>query len=116
MKKIKNPPIVLFVCGKINFNSEQKFLAIVGTRRITSYGKAVTDLFSSNLASSGLTIVSGLALGVDAQAHISCLESDGKTVAVLGNGVDVCYPRENQKLYDEILEKRLTLKNIKKNF
>ncbi len=105
LKKIKNPPIVLFVKGKIDFNSsEAKFLAIVGTRRITSYGRSVTELFSSGLAQSGLIIVSGLAIGVDAQAHVSCLESGGKTIAVLGNGVDVCYPRENQKIYDRILE------------
>ncbi len=104
LKKIKNPPIILFVCGKIDFNQDSKFLAIVGTRRITGYGRSVTQLFAGSLAESGLVIVSGLALGVDAQAHISCLESDGKTVAVLGNGVDVCYPRENQKIYDRILK------------
>lgn len=104
LKKIKNPPIILFVKGSINFNIEQKFLAIVGTRRITSYGESVTDLFATSLASNGIVIVSGLAIGVDAQAHKSAIEIGGKTVAVLGNGVDMCYPRENQKLYDQILD------------
>lgn len=111
LKKIKNPPIILFVKGSIEFNpsassgqAPQKYLAIVGTRRITNYGKSVTDLFSSNLAESGLIIVSGLAIGVDAQAHVSCMESGGKTIAVLGNGVDVCFPRDNQKIYDRILK------------
>jgi DNA processing protein len=106
LKKIPNPPIVLYIKGAINFNQkETKYLAIVGTRRITSYGKSVTQLFSSSLAEAGLTIASGLALGVDGEAHKACLDVDGKTIAVMGNGVDICFPRENQKIYDKILEK-----------
>jgi len=109
LKKISNPPIILFVKGLINFNSQAKFIAIVGTRKITSYGKSITDLFSSHLSQSGLIIVSGLAIGVDAKAHTSCLESGGKTIAVMGNGVDICFPRSNQKIYDEILKRKGTL-------
>jgi len=106
LKKISNPPIVLYVLGSVDFNfSEEKHLAIVGTRKITTYGKDITKLFSSELATSGLIIVSGLAMGVDAYAHSSCLGSGGKTIAVMGNGVDICFPRENQRIYDEILEK-----------
>ncbi|MEK9176298.1 MAG: DNA-processing protein DprA [Patescibacteria group bacterium] len=104
LKKIPNAPIVLYIKGKFDFGLDSKYLAIVGTRRITSYGRSVTELFSSSLASSGLVIVSGLALGVDGVAHMACLESGGKTIAVLGNGVDICYPRENQKIYDKILD------------
>jgi DNA processing protein len=108
LKKIPNPPIVLYMKafrqaqGKEILSLEKK-IAIVGTRRVTSYGRSVTELFSSSLASSGLVIVSGLALGVDGLAHSACLDVGGKTIAVLGNGVDICYPKENQKIYDRIL-------------
>jgi len=103
LKSMKNPPIILYSKGKVDFNSEHKFLAIVGTRRITAYGRSVTEMFSSSLAQQGLVIVSGLAIGVDGVAHSASLDSCGITVAVLGNGVDMCYPRENQKIYDRIL-------------
>ena len=93
LKKIPNAPIVLYIKGKFDFGLDSKYLAIVGTRRITSYGRSVTELFSSSLASSGLVIVSGLALGVDGVAHIARVESGGKTIAFLGNGVDISYPR-----------------------
>lgn len=78
-------------------------IAVVGTRKITSYGREVTRLFSFNLASSGFTIVSGLAMGVDAVAAWSAIEAGGKTIAVLGNGVDLCFPSSNEALYDKIL-------------
>lgn len=104
LKKIKNPPIILYSKGKTDFNSEHKFLAVVGTRNVTSYGRNVTEMFAGELASEGVVIVSGLAIGVDSLAHTACLNTGGITVAVLGNGVDICYPRENQKIYDRILE------------
>lgn len=104
LKQIKNPPIILYSKGKVNLNSEHKFLAVVGTRRVTNYGRSVTEMFVEELASQGLIIVSGLAIGVDSISHTACLESRGITVAVLGNGVDICYPRENQKVYDRILD------------
>ncbi len=103
LKTIKNPPIILYSKGKMVFNSEQKFLAVVGTRKVTSYGKNVTEMFASKLAEQGMIIVSGLAIGVDSAAHTACLDSHGITVAVLGNGVDICFPRENQKVYDRIV-------------
>lgn len=104
LKEIENPPIVLFAKGnvlKVNF---EKTIGIVGTRRITNYGSDVTRLFSTELAVSGFTIVSGLAMGVDAVAALSAIEANGKTIAVLGNGVDLCFPSSNEKLYDKILE------------
>ncbi|MBP9716855.1 MAG: DNA-processing protein DprA [Candidatus Levybacteria bacterium] len=103
LKKIKNPPIVLYSKGKVDFNLEQKLLAVVGTRKITNYGRSITEMFASELASQGLIIVSGLAIGVDGVAHTASLDSHGITIAVLGNGVDICFPRENQKIYDRIL-------------
>ncbi|MEK9178513.1 MAG: DNA-processing protein DprA [Patescibacteria group bacterium] len=109
LKKIPNPPIVLFTKGnKKIFHPEKleclKMIAIVGTRRITAYGRAITEMFAEELASSGLVIVSGMAFGVDGVAHKAALSVGGRTIAVLGNGVDLPYPRENQKLYEEILD------------
>lgn len=104
LKKIPNPPTVLFAKGNLKL-LESNCLAIVGTRHITSYGRQITEMFTKNLSDSGLTIVSGMAFGVDGIAHKSCLDSGSKTIAVLGNGVDLPYPRENEKLYEEILDK-----------
>lgn len=106
LKKIPNPPIILYLKGNIkilHLVQNEKLIAIVGTRHITSYGRQVTEMFAGELAQAGLVIVSGMAFGVDGVAHASCLKSGGKTIAVLGNGVDLPYPRENEKLYDEIL-------------
>lgn len=104
LKSIETPPIVLFVKGDIKNADLDKTIAIVGTRRITNYGREVTKLFSFDLASAGFTIVSGLAMGVDAQAAISAIEAKGKTIAVMGNGVDLCFPTTNENLYDKILD------------
>jgi len=104
LKKIENPPIVLFVKGDISKVNLDKTIAIVGTRKITNYGREVTKLFSFDLASLGFTIVSGLAMGVDAIAAESAIEAKGKTIAVMGNGVDLCFPTSNENLYDKILD------------
>ncbi len=103
LKQIPNPPIVLFVKGNIKLLSE-KCLAIVGTRHITHYGRDITEMFAGQLSRAGLVIVSGMAYGVDGIAHKAAIEEKGKTIAVLGNGVDLPYPRENEKLYEEILD------------
>ena len=99
-------PAVRLPSGKNFISSPQANppIGIVGTRKITNYGREVTELFSSNLVSMGFTIVSGLAMGVDAQAAWSAINSGGKTIAVLGNGVDLCFPSSNEKLYDKILD------------
>ena len=104
LAQIENPPIVLFVKGDISKVDLDKTIGIVGTRKITNYGKEVTNLFSFDLAVSGFTIVSGLAMGVDAVASSSAIEAGGKTIAVMGNGVDLCFPSSNEQLYDKILE------------
>jgi len=104
LSQIENPPIVLYVRGDISKIDFEKTLGIVGTRKITNYGREVTELFSAKLAQVGFTIVSGLAMGVDAVAAQSAIEAGGKTIAVLGNGVDLCFPSLNEKLYDKILE------------
>ncbi len=106
LKKIKSAPKKLFVLGELK--GDEKFFAIVGSRIPTDYGKAAASFFAKELARAGLCIVSGFAPGIDTIAHKSCLEVGGKTVAVLGTGLDEksIYPRSNLKLKKEILEKK----------
>lgn len=99
-----DPPICLYVKGNKKALKGGIHFAIVGTRKPTSYGKEVTHMFSSQLTQHGLTIVSGLALGIDTQAHKGCLSERGKTVAFLGCGVNIVYPEENRRLYEEIVQ------------
>lgn len=105
LKKIANPPKKLFYRGQIN--KKEKCLAIVGSRNPTAYGKQVALEFSRFLSKNGLIIVSGLAMGIDAIAHQGCLETNSKTIAVLGSGIDdkTITPPRNKKLAQEILEK-----------
>ena len=103
LTKIPNPPFVLYVRGEGKALSSHS-LAVVGTRTMTQYGSEVTNLLASELVQAEFTIVSGLALGVDAAAHRGALAAGGKTIAVLGCGVDCCSPGENQALYDKILK------------
>ncbi len=107
LKRIYDPPVLLFTKGN-GLKKEQDCIAIVGTRNMTEYGRRVTSDLSSSLSRSGLIIVSGLARGVDTIAHNETLIADGKTIAVLGCGLDRVYPSENRKLYSEI-EDRGTL-------
>lgn len=104
LREIKDSPFVLYYKGNPSNSSGQKIVAVVGTRKITSYGREVTEQITRELVSAGFTIVSGLAYGVDACAHKTTIDSGGKTIAVLGCGVDCCYPRTNQKIYDQIIE------------
>jgi len=106
LKEIKNPPFVLYGKGDPSILSVHSgpSVGVVGARKTTEYGREVTKLLTTELVLSGFTIVSGLALGVDAISHLTALENKGKTIAVLGCGVDCCNPRENQSIYDEILE------------
>lgn len=106
LKQIPDAPVVLYCKGDSRLLSEKNKIAVVGTRHITRYGREITEMFTSELARQGLVIVSGMAFGVDGVAHKVCLESHGKTIAVLGNGVDLPYPRENQKLYEDIIDSR----------
>jgi len=103
LKQIKNPPIILYKKGTYKFNKNDTLVSVVGTRKITEYGREVTTMLVSELVASGCVIVSGLAMGVDAVAHAATIAARGKTIAVLGSGVDLCTPEENSRLYDEIL-------------
>jgi DNA processing protein len=108
LREIFDPPILLFARGRIHLLGSI-MLGVVGTRRPTPYGVAVTERLAADLARAGLTIVSGMARGIDTAAHRGALSTGGDTVAVLGCGADVVYPSENRRLAAEIAEKGLLL-------
>lgn len=101
LREIFDPPLLLFAIGKTELLSSPS-IAVVGTRRPTPYGLAAAERLSADLSRAGLTIISGMARGIDTAAHRAALAEEGQTVAVLGCGVDVLYPVENRKLYEEI--------------
>lgn len=100
---IPAPPPVIYTKGKINEWSADA-IAVVGSRNASQYGLEVTDRFCKSFADARITVVSGLARGIDTAAHKQTLKAKGKTLAVLGSGLDVIYPAENRKLFDEISE------------
>ncbi|MDZ7318737.1 MAG: DNA-processing protein DprA [candidate division KSB1 bacterium] len=103
LKKIYDPPAYLFVKGKLR--REDKFsLGIVGTRLPSSYGKLVAEKLATELAQKGLTIVSGMARGIDTVSHWAAIRGGGRTLAVMGSGLDRIYPAENEKLADKIVQ------------
>lgn len=108
LREIFDPPLLLFALGQPELMLSPS-IAVVGTRRPTPYGLAAAERLSADLARAGLTITSGLARGIDTAAHKAALAEDGTTVAVLGCGVDVLYPSENRRLYDEIIRRGLVL-------
>jgi DNA processing protein len=103
LKEIYDYPPVLYVRGSLPAEDEP-CLSIVGTRRPTVYGRQVTEEIVADLARSGITIISGLARGIDSVAHRAALDAGGKTVAVFGSGLDIVYPGENAKLAQAIVE------------
>lgn len=102
LQSIPDPPFTLYVRGDL-LPQDNWALAVVGTRHASVYGREATRLLVSGLAASGVTIVSGLARGIDTEAHRVALESGGRTIAVLGCGVDIVYPAQNRKLAGAIL-------------
>ncbi len=103
LKKIYFPPIILYIKGEL-LKIDKNCISIVGTRKPSDYGKIQASRFSEQLASKGLTIVSGMARGIDSIAHHSALRKGGRTIAVIGSGINVIYPPENKKLFEEISE------------
>lgn len=104
LKTIFDPPFLLYVRGTL-IQEDADALAIVGTRRATVYGKLTTRRLARDLAREGVTVVSGMARGIDTEAHQGALEAGGRTIAVLGCGVDIVYPPENRGLMEEIIKK-----------
>ena len=103
LKHIYDPPVVIYMKGKF-IQDDALGLAVVGTRGATPYGIAVTEKFAGALARAGITIISGLALGIDTAAHQSALKAAGRTVAVLGSGVDIIYPTSNRRLAERVAD------------
>ncbi|MDR2812150.1 MAG: DNA-processing protein DprA [Endomicrobium sp.] len=101
LRELPGKPLVLYIKGTI-LEKDSESISIIGSRKISNYGKTVTSDFASYFAKKGITIVSGLARGVDALAHITALENKSRTIAVLGNGLLVNYPPENKKLQEVI--------------
>lgn len=105
LKKISGCPEKLYYRGEWNEEIFKKTLAVVGSRAMSRYGREIINKFMPELVGQKITIISGFMYGVDSEAHKSCLDLGGKTVAVLGCGLDMLYPPENDKLYSQILEK-----------
>jgi DNA processing protein len=104
LRQIEYAPPVLYTCGTITSNDLISSIGIVGTRKMSNYGRKVTEHFSSELVRASMTIVSGLAIGVDTIAHTTALDTGGRTIAVLACGLDVLYPRTNIPLAKRIVE------------
>lgn len=110
--EIPSPPPVLYYRGVVQLQENQgikPMVSIVGTREPTDYGKRWTHKISTALAKHGFTVVSGMAAGIDTQAHRGCLEAGGRTLAILGTGVDLIYPPQNRNLYEQIQQQGLVL-------
>lgn len=104
LREISDPPIVLYVIGNWKECFEMPCIAVVGSRRCSTYGQNACSMLTRDLAKRGICIVSGLARGIDSVAHQAAIDVKGKTIAVLGTGIDDVYPKENKKLVEEILE------------
>jgi len=102
LKEIYDPPVILFVKGSVEV-LVQPGIAMVGTRHPTPYGSGMAERLSTDLAARGLVIISGLARGIDTASHRGAVAAKGKTVAVLGTGIDVMYPKENTRLTEQII-------------
>lgn len=103
LREIYDPPIVLYVKGAWSECLDQPCIGVVGSRKASTYGQNAAMMLARDLAQRGITVVSGFARGIDAAAHRGALEANGRTVAVLGTGIDEVYPRDHKKLAEEIL-------------
>jgi len=108
LKQISDPPLSLYAIGDIALLGTLQ-LAVVGTRHASFYGAEIIHHLIPELTESNLTITSGMALGIDALAHEEALKNNGKTIAILGTGVNICYPPQNRRLYAEIHSKGLVV-------
>src|SRR5687768_3651343 len=104
LREIADPPITLYVRGDWQGCFEQPGVAVIGSRMCSTYGENASEMLSRDLASRGICIISGLARGIDTAAHKGAMRSGGKTIAVMGTGIDAVYPKENTRLVREILD------------
>ena len=103
LRYIKNPPKILYVLGNTEILNDEG-IAIIGSRDCTEQGRQNSRIFAANIANEGLTVISGLAKGIDVSAHIGALDVKGKTIAVLGNGPKYIFPPENAETYKRIID------------
>lgn len=115
LKNLDSPPIILYAKGNLDL-LKTRAVAIVGTRTPSFYGRTVTEMFTKSLAKMGLTIISGLALGVDTIAHDTTIENSGNTIAVMGSGFEHIYPAMNNNLFKRIAENGLVITEYYPNF
>jgi DNA processing protein len=108
LNEIFDPPLILYARGRLEV-LEQTCIAVVGTRRPSIYGLQMAQGIAADLGGRGITVVSGLARGIEGAAHRGCIEADGSTIAVLGCGIDIIYPKEHHQLTEKILCKGLLL-------
>lgn len=108
LKYINYPPFVLYYYGNLECLNE-KCIGVIGMRVPSSYGTSVTDRMVSDLVKEKYAIVSGMALGIDAMAHRAAMKNNGKTIAILGSGIDYCFPKSNRLIYQEMKEKHLII-------
>jgi DNA processing protein len=104
LRQIYDPPVLLYVRGDRQILNSPA-LSIVGTRKPTLYGTQMAERLGRDLAVRGIVIVSGMARGIDAIGHHGAMAVNGRAIGVLGTGIDVCYPKENKKLYEKVLER-----------
>ena len=104
LREIDDPPPVLYVKGDWQACFDQPGVGVIGSRMCSTYGENASEMLSRDLASRGITVVSGLARGIDTAAHRGAIAGKGKTIGVIGTGIDTVYPRENNGLVREILE------------
>lgn len=104
LREIADPPIVLYVRGDWAACFDAPCVGVIGSRRCSTYGENAAGMLARDLASNGVCVVSGLARGVDTAAHRGAIQAKGRTVAVLGTGIDNVYPKDNRKLVDQILD------------
>jgi DNA processing protein len=104
LRDIFNPPALLYARGNVDLLKSERFVSIIGTRRATDYGKRWTKTIVDELIKHEITIVSGFAQGIDTHAHVAAFREGGKTIAVLGSGVDVIYPHSNKAFAKQLVE------------
>jgi DNA processing protein len=108
LRDIYDPPALLYLRGELR-NEDELSIAIVGSRKTSPYGRWITEKIGQDLARHGVTVVSGMARGIDSVAHLGALQGRGRTIAVLGSGIDVIYPSENRNLFYQIIDQGAVL-------
>ena len=111
LRNIKDPPKELYCIGDIRLLAGKK-LAVVGSRKCSEYGRTTAMRIGETAARNNVTVVSGMAKGIDRFAHLGALKAGGKTIAVLGCGVNICYPKENRELYERIASQGLLISEL----